>query len=78
MSLFSGFEIIAVLLVIGMLLLLSIRFRIQKSTAMFLLVIAVLLLALISLSRLAMELFGLVVFLAILVVILIVIISRRS
>jgi hypothetical protein len=78
MSLLSGFELVFVLLAIGILLLLSIRFRIQKSTAMFLVIIAVLFLGLISLSKLAMTLFGTTLLLAIVVALLIVMILRRS
>jgi hypothetical protein len=77
MSLFDGIEILAVLLVIGVLLILGVRFRIQKNIVMLLLVIGVLFLGLLSLSKLAMNLFGAVLALGLVVALLVAIQLRR-
>jgi Na+/phosphate symporter len=77
MGLFDGFEIIAILLAVGVLLVLSARLRIQKNIVMLLLVIGVLFLGLMSLSKLAMNLFGAVLILGLLVALLVVIQVRR-
>lgn len=58
MSLLSGFELLSVLVVVGILLILGIRLRTKSHTTILLLIIAVLFVALISLSKLTMALFG--------------------
>jgi len=63
MSLLSGIEILTVLVVVGVLLLLSVRLRTPRSNVVLLLVVGLLLMGLISLSKLAMALFGGIVFL---------------
>jgi hypothetical protein len=77
MSLFSGFELLSVLLVVGILLVLGVRLRVPKNTVMFLVIIAVLFLGLMALSRLVVALFGTVLLLALLVVLLVLILLRR-
>jgi hypothetical protein len=66
MSLFDAVGILAVLLVVGALLVLGARLRIQKNIAMLLVIIAVLFLGLISLSKLTMTLFGIVLLMGLL------------
>jgi hypothetical protein len=78
MSLLSGIEILVVILVVGVLLLLSVRLRTPRSNIVLLLVIAFLLLGLISLSKLTMALFGAVVFLVALLALLVLAYFRRS
>jgi len=74
----NGIEILSVLIVVGLLFLLSIRIRTRISTVILTLIIALLLLTLISVGKLAMTLFGAVVFLAALVVLLVLISFRYS
>jgi hypothetical protein len=63
MSLLSGIEILVVLLIVGVLFLLSVRLRTPRSNIVLLLVVALLLVGLISLSKLVMALFGGILFL---------------
>jgi len=63
MSLLSGIEILVILLIVGGLFLLSVRLRTPSSNIVLLLVVVLLLVGLISLSKLAMVLFGGIVFL---------------
>jgi hypothetical protein len=77
MSLLSGFELLSVLVVVGILLLLGIRLRTKSHTTILLLIIALLFVALISLSRLTMALFGGMILLAGIVA-LFVVISLRN
>jgi len=77
MSLLDGFVILVVLVVFGALLVLGARLRIQKTTAMLLVVIGVMFLGLISLSKLMMSLFGAALLLGLLVAFLIVFLLRR-
>ena len=77
MSLLSGFELLAVLAVVGMLLLLGIRLRTRSHTALLLMIIAVLFVALISMGKFTMSLLGVILLLAGIVVSLVVISLRN-
>jgi hypothetical protein len=72
LSLFNGIEILTVLLVVGALFLLGLRLKPQTSNVLFLAIVALLILGLIYLSKVTMTLFGLILFLAALVVALII------
>lgn len=78
MSLLSGFEVLVVLLVVGMLFLLTIRLRTRTSNVILTLIIALLLLALISLGKMTMALFSATLFLGALLVLFISISFRHS
>jgi hypothetical protein len=78
MSLLSGFEILVVILIVGVLFLLSVRLRTASSNAVLLLVVALLLVGLISLSKLTMALFGGILFLMALVALLVLFSFRHS
>jgi hypothetical protein len=78
MSLLSGIEILVVLLIVGVLFLLTVRLRTPSSNVVLLLVVGLLLVGLISLSKLAMALFGGIVFLVVLVALLIFFSLRHS
>ena len=78
MSLLSGIEILTVLVVVGVLFLLSVRLRTPRSNVVLLLVVGLLLVGLISLSKLAMALFGGIVFLAALLALLVIFSFRHS
>jgi hypothetical protein len=77
MGLLSGIEILVVLLVVGVLLLLSVRLRTPRGNMVLVLVIAILLVGLISLSKLTMALFGAVMFLVALLALLVLLHFRR-
>jgi hypothetical protein len=64
----SGFDFLAVLLVIGLLIVLSVRLRVRGHTILLLIIIGVLLLALISLGKLTMTLFATVLVLGVLLI----------
>jgi len=78
MSLLSGIEIVFVLLIVGVLLILSVRLRTPRSNIVLLLVVALLVVGLISLSKLVMALFVGIVFLVALVALLIFFYFRHS
>jgi len=78
MSLLSGIEILVVVLVVGVLFLLSVRLRVNVNSAVLLLIIALLLVGLISLSKLTMALFGAIVFLVALLPLLILFAFRHT
>jgi hypothetical protein len=67
-GLISAFELIVVLSVIGLLIILGVRLRIKTHTALLLFIIAFLFLALISLSKLSLNLLVATVLLGILCV----------
>jgi endonuclease/exonuclease/phosphatase (EEP) superfamily protein YafD len=66
LGLISAFELMLVLSVIGLLLILGVRLRIEAHTAVLLFIIAFLLLALISLSKLILDLLVVAILLGIL------------
>lgn len=74
----SGTEILVVLLIVGGLFLLSVRMSHRRSTALLVLTVAILLLALISLSKLTMTLLGATLFLGIIVVLIVLIYLRNT
>ncbi len=76
-SLLSSFELLSVLAVVGILLVLGIRLRTSTHTTILLVIIALLFVALISLSKLTMALFGATLLLAGIVA-LFVVISLRN
>ena len=76
MGLLSGIELLSVLMVVGLIFVLSIRLRTSTRTAVLLGVIAVLLVLLISMGKLAMALLTAVIFLGV-VLVLFVIMSLR-
>ena len=78
MSLLSGIEILTVLVVVGVLFLLSVRLRTPRSNVVLCLVVGLLLVGLISVSKLAMALFGGIVFLAALLALLVIFSFRHS
>jgi len=78
MSLLSGFEILVVILIVGILFLLSVRLRTSSGNAVLLLVVALLLVALVWLSKLTMALFGGIVFLLALLALLVLFSFRHS
>jgi len=78
MSLLSGIEILFVFLIVGVLLILSVRLRTPRSNIVLLLVVALLVVGLISLSKLVMALFVGIVFLVALVALLIFFSFRHS
>jgi hypothetical protein len=78
MALLSGFELLFVLLVVGFLFLLGVRLRTRSSTIMLVLIVGLLLVGLISLSKLTMALFGAALLLGAIVVLLVLISFRRS
>ena len=65
----NGFELLAVLCVIGLLMVLSVRLRVRSHTILLLVIIGLLFLALISLGRVTMTLFAAVVALLILLIV---------
>ncbi len=77
MSLLSSFELLSVLAVVGILLVLGVRLRTSTHTTILLVIIALLFVALISLSKLTMALFGATLLLAGIVA-LFVVISLRN
>lgn len=78
MALLGAFEILSVLFVVGILSLLVLRTRARNSTAILLLIVAILLVALISLSRIVMTLFGAIMILVLVVALFVLISFRRS
>jgi hypothetical protein len=74
----SDIELLVVLLIVGGFFLLSIRLRIRRSNIMLILIVAVLLIALMSLSRLTMTLFGATIVLGALVIVFVLIGLRHS
>jgi hypothetical protein len=78
MSLFSGIELLSVVLVVGVLLLLGARLRTRTSTAILLMIVTFLLLVLISLGKLIVALFTAVLFLGALLILFVWISLRHS
>jgi hypothetical protein len=78
MALLGAFEILSVLFVVGILSLLVLRTRARNSVPILLLIIAVLIVGLISLSRIVMTLFGVIIILLIVVALFVLISFRRS
>jgi hypothetical protein len=78
MSLLSGIELLSVLVIIGILFLLGLRLRARTSNVILLFIIGVLLVALISLSKLTMALFRAILFLGALLVLFVLISFRHS
>jgi K+-sensing histidine kinase KdpD len=78
MSLLSGIELLSVLVIIRILFLLGLRLRARTSNVILLFIIAVLLVALISLSKLTMALFRATLFLGALLVLFVLISFRHS
>jgi len=74
----SDIELLAVLLIVGGLFLLSIRMSTRRSNIILILIVAVLLIALMSLSKLTMTLFGATIVLGALVIVFVLIGLRNS
>jgi len=74
----SDIELLAVLLIMGGLFLLSIRMSTRRSNIILILIVAVLLIALMSLSKLTMTLFGATIVLGALVIVFVLIGLRHS
>ena len=74
----SDIELLAVLLIVGGLFLLSIRMSTRRSNIILILIVAVLLIALMSLSKLTMTLFGATIVLGALVIVFVLIGLRHS
>jgi Ca2+/Na+ antiporter len=70
MGLITAFELLLVLSVIGLLMILKVRLRINAYTTLLLVIIAFLFLAMISLGRITMNLLGSTIFLGILLTLL--------
>jgi len=77
MGLISSIELLIVLFVIGMLLLLGIRMRLRSHTVLLLTIIALLLLALISLGKITFSLLGVLMFLGTMVFLFVLFSIRR-
>ena len=77
MGLISSIELLIVLFVIGMLLLLGIRKRLRSHTVLLLTIIALLLLALISLGKITFSLLGVLMFLGTMVFLFVLFSIRR-
>jgi len=78
MALLGAFEILSVLFVVGILSLLVLRTRARNSVPILLLIIAILIVGLISLSRIVMTLFGVIIILLVVVALFVLISFRRS
>jgi len=74
----SDIELLVVLLIVGGLFLLSIRMSTRRSNIILILIVAVLLIALMSLSKLTMTLFGATIVLGALVIVFVLIGLRNS
>ncbi len=74
----SDIELLVVLLIVGGLFLLSIRMSTRRSNIILILIVAVLLIALMSLSKLTMTLFGATIVLGALVIVFVLIGLRHS
>ena len=78
MGLFSGVEFLSVLAVVGLIAILGARLRTSQRTAVLVLIIAVLFLMLISMGKLAMALFTVVLSLGALLVLFVIMSIRHS
>ena len=78
MALLSGIEFLAVVVIVGGLILLSIRSSTRRSNVILILIVALLLMALMSLSKLTMTLFGATIFLGALVIVFVLVGLRHS
>jgi len=78
MGLLSGIELLSVLIVVGLILLLSVRLRTSTRTAVLLGIIAVLLVLLISMGKMAMALLTAVLFLGALLVLFVIMSLRHT
>ena len=78
MGLLSGIELLSVLIVVGLILLLSVRLRTSTRTAVLLGIIAVLLVLLISMGKMAMALLTAVLFLGALLVLFVIMSIRHT
>ena len=78
MGLFNGLEFLSVLAVVGLIVILGARLRTSQRTAVLVLIIAVLFLMLISMGKLAMALFTVVLSLGALLVLFVIMSMRHS